>query len=421
MEWRSQLEDLMPAGELRIPPTPGFGPYKPFLSQGLAHPAKANTRLLEWLVLTFTKPGDIILDPMAGSGSTGVVAALHGRNAILVDIERRFYRWMLEAAVKVNRHRTLSRKGWIWPLLGDARQLSRLLEEADIPFLKGRADLILTSPPYADAKRGGRADKRRMAERWDRAFRRCGGDWNSWGDTWKTPGRMRSLEALGSGYSENSENIGNLPFGEVDIILTSPPYSESLSKRRKGYTVLPQLAETRQMGEDTKDENIANLPHGSIDTIITSPPYGDSISESRAQESPLAGSDESRYGRWRKGTARKHSYTQHFEPCSTRNQRRPDNIGNLPLGSIDIVITSPPYLKSAEMGAGINRQRPGDVKIGCYTIGRTVQNPETIDNLKAYGKVDVVITSPPYSEGIGHKAGPRASDTYKDRLELQRR
>jgi len=27
----------------------------------------------------------------------------------------------------------------------------------------------------------------------------------------------------------------------------------------------------------------------------------------------------------------------------------------------------------------------------------------------------------PYSEGIGHKAGPRASETYKDRLELQRR
>ncbi|MCR6692821.1 MAG: site-specific DNA-methyltransferase, partial [archaeon YNP-LCB-003-016] len=88
-EFKSRLEDYIPAVELNFPSTPAFGKYKPFLDHAVAHPAKANTKLLEYLILNYTKPGDVILDPMAGSGSTGVVAALHGRNAIQIDIERK--------------------------------------------------------------------------------------------------------------------------------------------------------------------------------------------------------------------------------------------------------------------------------------------------------------------------------------------
>jgi DNA modification methylase len=76
-------------------------------------------------------------------------------------------------------------------------------------------DVIITSPPYADAKKGGEADVDAMVERWDRAFRETGEKWNSWGKTWATPGRARSLQALGSGYSNSPDNIGNLPFGKI--------------------------------------------------------------------------------------------------------------------------------------------------------------------------------------------------------------
>jgi uncharacterized protein YggU (UPF0235/DUF167 family) len=47
----------MEAEELIFDATPGFGSYKKFLGHAIAHPAKANTKLLEFLIKTFTKPG----------------------------------------------------------------------------------------------------------------------------------------------------------------------------------------------------------------------------------------------------------------------------------------------------------------------------------------------------------------------------
>jgi hypothetical protein len=38
------------------------------------------------LILRYTEPGDTVLDPMAGSGTTCIEAALLGRNCIAVDV-----------------------------------------------------------------------------------------------------------------------------------------------------------------------------------------------------------------------------------------------------------------------------------------------------------------------------------------------
>jgi hypothetical protein len=98
--FRSRLEDLMPAVELRFPPTPAFGDYRPYLEHAVEHPAKANVSLLEFLILKYTEEGDTILDPMAGSFSTVIIAILKGRNAIGVDIEKRYADWGREALLK---------------------------------------------------------------------------------------------------------------------------------------------------------------------------------------------------------------------------------------------------------------------------------------------------------------------------------
>jgi len=144
-EFRSQLENIMQAQELLFHPTPGFGRYKRFLEHAMAHPAKMNTKLLEFLIKNFTKEGETVLDPMCGSGSTGVIAALCGRNAVQVDIENKFVDWAEEARLKVEKHPTFTPKGSIINMYGDSRKLSELLKEADA---------VLTSPPYGEAQDG---------------------------------------------------------------------------------------------------------------------------------------------------------------------------------------------------------------------------------------------------------------------------
>ncbi len=49
------------------------------------YPTQKPVRLLERIVAASSRPGDLVLDPYAGSGTTGVAAARLGRRWILVD------------------------------------------------------------------------------------------------------------------------------------------------------------------------------------------------------------------------------------------------------------------------------------------------------------------------------------------------
>jgi DNA modification methylase len=52
-----------------------------------AHPTQKPLDLFQWLTLTYTNPGDVILDPFAGSGTTLLAAKLTGRKSIGVEKE----------------------------------------------------------------------------------------------------------------------------------------------------------------------------------------------------------------------------------------------------------------------------------------------------------------------------------------------
>jgi DNA modification methylase len=309
-EFISKLEEILLAEELVLPSTPGFGDYKPFLDHAVAHPAKANTKLLEFLILNFTNEGDVILDPMAGSGSTGVVAALHNRNAIQVEIEPKFYEWMQMAREKVERAITLLPKGWIKNILGDARRLSELLSQADV---------IITSPPYSDSAIQDYGTSNKALLEFEKqvreSFRKFGyfeyngrryteEEWRRINKGELKPRGMPELWAeiirrrKGMRYNDdNPENIGNLPFGNVDIIITSPPYSSqwgvaeknkpkaSFEREKRYLERHPELRGKRPSllpgAYSTSEDNIGNLPFGRIDAVITSPPYEECMSHRR--------------------------------------------------------------------------------------------------------------------------------------------
>lgn len=86
-------------------------------------------RLAEGVIGMFSAPGELVLDPFAGFGTTPVVALRMGRRAIAVEL--------LPDRAEIIRRR-LGGRGQV--IEGDARQLGRLVRET--------VDLCFTSPPY---------------------------------------------------------------------------------------------------------------------------------------------------------------------------------------------------------------------------------------------------------------------------------
>ena len=79
-----------------------------------------------------SRPGELVLDPFAGYGTTVAVAERMGRRAIGIEL--------VPEHLEIARRRT---GGRVPLILGDAREVARLVA--------GPVDLVLTSPPYMPA------------------------------------------------------------------------------------------------------------------------------------------------------------------------------------------------------------------------------------------------------------------------------
>jgi site-specific DNA-methyltransferase (adenine-specific) len=55
-----------------------------------AHPTEKAVSILVPLIESFSKPGDLVIDPFAGSGSTAVAAALADRRYCGIEIEESY-------------------------------------------------------------------------------------------------------------------------------------------------------------------------------------------------------------------------------------------------------------------------------------------------------------------------------------------
>lgn len=55
------------------------------------HPTAKPVRLMERLVTLFTNPGQLVLDPFMGSGTTGIACSNFGRRFVGVEIEPRYF------------------------------------------------------------------------------------------------------------------------------------------------------------------------------------------------------------------------------------------------------------------------------------------------------------------------------------------
>lgn len=54
------------------------------------HPTQKPVDLFRYLLRTYTRPGDLVLDPVAGSGTTGEACLREGRRFLLVEREAEY-------------------------------------------------------------------------------------------------------------------------------------------------------------------------------------------------------------------------------------------------------------------------------------------------------------------------------------------
>ena len=63
-----------------------------FSAQQTVHPTQKPTNVLNWLIMTYSNPGDIVLDFTMGSGSTGVSSKLTGRDFIGIEMDKEYFK-----------------------------------------------------------------------------------------------------------------------------------------------------------------------------------------------------------------------------------------------------------------------------------------------------------------------------------------
>ena len=77
------------------------------------HPAQKPVKLIRKLVETFTDPGDVVIDPCFGSGSTGRACLETGRNFYGFEINKEFYRRAKEEMLIMPENRQIELEDWM--------------------------------------------------------------------------------------------------------------------------------------------------------------------------------------------------------------------------------------------------------------------------------------------------------------------
>lgn len=82
---------------------PGNTISVPLVGKNMGHPAVFPIGLPEFFIKLFTKENDNVLDPFAGSGSTGLAAIKLDRNVVLIDSKEEYFHVMKK---RLNKHKT---------------------------------------------------------------------------------------------------------------------------------------------------------------------------------------------------------------------------------------------------------------------------------------------------------------------------
>jgi len=208
----------------------------------LRHPAKFPETLAQEFIEFFTKQGQVVFDPMVGTGSTLVAALRAGRHSYGIEINP-LYAGIASQLIETELAAQLDLSTpWVARVItGDAKHLAQIITENRIPPI----DYVLTSPPY-----------------WNMLHARGAA----------TQSKRRSVSTLDVVYSENPADLGNIAdypeflnhlvriYASLKPFLKNKAYLTIIVKNiKKGGKVYPLAWDLAQrLGEiySLKDERI---------------------------------------------------------------------------------------------------------------------------------------------------------------------
>ncbi|MEU8158802.1 TRM11 family SAM-dependent methyltransferase [Micromonospora parva] len=118
-----------------------------YVPESVRHPARMLPAIAAHAIAAYTQPGDLVLDPMCGIGTTLVEAVHAGRDAFGIEYEPQ---WSNIADANIRHAHDQGASGRASVIRGDATRLMSLVPKA----LTGQVALVVTSPPYGPTVHG---------------------------------------------------------------------------------------------------------------------------------------------------------------------------------------------------------------------------------------------------------------------------
>lgn len=179
-KFRNRLNDLSNKEWLKFQKSWFIHNPPPRAKKVIRHPAKFPETLVQEFIEFFTKKGQVVFDPMVGTGSTLIAALRSGRHSYGLELNPTYAR--LARIIVEDERKNLGEKASqlkAQVINGNANLLNSILEEYSIPII----DYVITSPPYWNmlhAKGSENQEKR------------------------------RNEPSLDVTYSDNSQDLGNI-------------------------------------------------------------------------------------------------------------------------------------------------------------------------------------------------------------------
>lgn len=346
-----------------------------------AHPAKMGRGLVarifdELFARGAVRRGAIVVDPFGGIGTTAIEGASRGVQVVCCELEPKF---VALARENFQLHaRDWSDMGRPLPQIvnGDSRQL-----RANVgPVL---AECLVSSPPYASSDQNYARGRTTI-------------DWEKGARSGMKNDRISGPDAS---YGDADGQLASMPEGNVDAVISSPPYAE-IASGSGGLNTKP--AKDGQQGgrsaaapsQDTDsrygtaDGQLARMALGDVDAVVSSPPFLDARSTQTA-----------------KGSIKGSTPTEHDPEAMGVSA---GNLQAMRAGELaDAIVSSPPFTQGYSGGGGINVKgygADGKDKVGARTYQGT-GNERSEGNLESLtlGDVDAVVGSPPFgADATGH-------------------